>query len=346
MTFAVSLAQLALAVVFAVAGVAKLSDRGGTRQAIEAFGIPSRLAPTGAALLPVVELAIAVALLFPVTARWGALVAMALLAIFSIAIARVLRSGAAPDCNCFGGLTQTEVGRGTLFRNLTLGLLAAFVAFGGQSVSALRWVTVPATQDRAAIAVLLLALAALGCFCWALLRQNGRLLLSLDAAAPARERSGSGKGTLSPLEVGSPAPAFSGRDLRGGAVSLDSLLAAGQPVALFFTDPGCGACESALDGVARAQAERAGELTVAVISSGSIDRIEEKATKFGLARVVPQADEALFDAYRVNGVPAIVEIDADGAVTRPAELGADAVLDAILESAGEPAHVRIGLAAR
>jgi hypothetical protein len=37
-------------------------------------------------------------------------------------------------------------------------------------------------------------------------------------------------------------------------------------------------------------------LTLAVISSGSIDRIEDKAAEFGLDRVVPQDDEALFGA--------------------------------------------------
>jgi hypothetical protein len=133
---------------------------------------------------------------------------------------------------------------------------------------------------------MLACLAGLGWFCWQLLRQNGTLLLRLEAEGAGRSPARAGAKALPPLEPGTAAPRFAGRDLHGEPVSLDSLLAPGRPVALFFTDPGCGACESALDAVARAQRERAGELTLAVISSGSIDRIEEKAPD--RRRVLPQ----------------------------------------------------------
>jgi peroxiredoxin len=337
---------LLLAFVFAVAAVAKLVGPAGTRAAIEAFGVPARLAAPGALLLPITELAIAVALIPAATGRWGALAAVALLAIFSLAIARTLRAGSTPDCNCFGGLTQTEVGRGTLVRNLLLAGIAAFVALSGQSVSALRWITVPAAQDRLGIALMIACLAALGWFCWQLLRQNGRLLLRLDAEVPGAGPRSASAPALPPLEPGAAAPAFSGHDLHGEPVSLESLLAAGLPVALFFTDPGCGACEAALEDVARAQRERSDKLTLAVISSGSIDRIKEKAAEFGLDRVVPQDDEALFDAYRVNGVPGVVQIDPSGALSHPAALGADAVIEALLGTAPEPPQVPVGLVAR
>ncbi len=346
MSFAVSLSQLLLAVVFAVAAVAKLADRSGTRRAIEAFGVPSRLTTGGATLLPIAEIAIAAALVPAATARWSALAALALLVIFCIAIARTLRAGSAPDCNCFGGLTQTEVGRGTLIRNLLLGALAAFVALSGQSVSALRWVTVPAARDRPGIVFMVACLAGLGWFCWQLLRQNGRLLLRLDAEGSGTGAAVAGTKALPPLEPGTAAPRFGGRDLHGEPVSLDSLLAPGRPVALFFTDPDCGACESALDAVARAQRDRADELTLAVISSGSIDRIEEKATQFGLDRVVPQDDNALFDAYRVYGVPGVVQIDEKGSLSRPADLGIDAVREVVLDTAPEPPRESVGLATR
>ena len=320
MSFAVSFSQSLLSAVFVVAAVAKLADRLGTRAALEAFGV-RRLAAPAATLLPVVELVVAVALVPAATARWGALAALALIAIFSLAILRTLRLGSTPDCNCFGGLSQTEVGRGTLVRNGLLGSVAAFIALGGQSVSGLNWITVPAAQDRVAIAFLITCLAGLVWFCGQLLQQNGRLLQRLEAeGAPA---------PTPPLEPGSPAPGFGGPDLRGEWVSLDSLLALGRPVALVFTDPGCGACAAALEAVARAQRERVDELTLAVVSTGSIDRIEAKAAEFRLDRVVPQADDALFDAYRVHGVPGIVEIDQTGGVSKPASLGANAIIEVI-----------------
>lgn len=91
----------------------------------------SGLAAPAAVLLPAVELAAAVAP--AATARWGALAALVLIWIFSLAVLRTLRSGLTPDCNCFGGLAQTEVGRGTLVRNGLLCSVAAFIAIGGQS---------------------------------------------------------------------------------------------------------------------------------------------------------------------------------------------------------------------
>jgi hypothetical protein len=279
-----------------------------------------------------VELAVAVALLPAATARWGAVAALVLIGIFSLAVLRTLRSGSTPDCNCFGGLAQTEVGRGTLVRNGLLGSVAAFIAVGGQSVAAYDWISVPATQDRAAIVFLIACIAGLLWFCGQLLQQNGRLLRRLEvegAAAPA------------PLQAGDPAPRFGGPDLRGEWVSLDSLLALDRPVALVFTDPGCGACAAALEAVARAQRERADELTLAVVSTGSIGRIEAKAAEFGLDRVVPQADDALFDAYRINGVPGIVEIDQTGGVSKPASLGANAITEAIFGISPTPFDGRL-----
>jgi peroxiredoxin len=169
------------------------------------------------------------------------------------------------------------------------------------------------------------------CFSWQLLRQNGRLLLRLDTLAAGEQPRGEGKRAPSPLVTGMTAPAFSGRDLDGEPVSLRSLLARGRPVALFFTDPGCGACELVLDAVAEAQRDRAEDLTLAVLSSGGLDRIEEKAADFGLDRVVPQ-DETLLDRYGVIGFPAIVLIDERGRVVRPAALGVDAVREVVLES--------------
>jgi hypothetical protein len=331
-SFAVSFSQLLLSVVFVVAAVAKLADRSGTRAALEAFGV-RRLAASAATLLPVVELVVAVALVPAATARWGALAALALIGIFSLAILRTLRSGSTPDCNCFGGLSQTEVGRGTLVRNGLLGSVAAFIALGGHSVSALDWITVPAAQDRVAIVLLIACLLGLLWFCGQLLQQNGRLLQRPEAEGASS--------AAPPLEPGAPAPRFGGPDLRGEWVSLDSLLALGRPVALVFTDPGCGACAAALEAVARGQRERADELTLAVVSTGSIDRIEAKASEFGLDRVVPQADDGLLDAYRVHGVPGIVEIDQTGGVSKPASLGANAITEVIFGISPTPLDERL-----
>jgi peroxiredoxin len=165
----------------------------------------------------------------------------------------------------------------------------------------------------------------LGLACWLVLRQNGRLLLALEAQSP----TGAGTGTLhpddlAPLEPGALAPEFAGRDLDGEPVSLRSLLARGRPVVLFFTDPGCVACLPGLEFVAATQHYRADELTVAVISHGSPERMAGRAAQFGLRRVIPQSDDSLLEAYRVFAVPAVVLLDRDGRLVQPVALGAEA----------------------
>src|SRR5947209_4929356 len=57
MSVVVLLARLVLAVVFLVAGLAKLADLAGSRQAMRDFGVPAQLATPFGTLLPLAELA-------------------------------------------------------------------------------------------------------------------------------------------------------------------------------------------------------------------------------------------------------------------------------------------------
>jgi hypothetical protein len=65
-------ARVLLAGVFGIAGVAKLADRAGSRQALQDFGVPTVLASPLGILLPLAELAVAVALV-PTATAWGGL---------------------------------------------------------------------------------------------------------------------------------------------------------------------------------------------------------------------------------------------------------------------------------
>ena len=121
------LVRLVLAVVLAVAGVAKLADRAGSRRAVVDFGVPERFASLVALLLPLAELTAAALLVPRATARLGALLALLLLAFFVAAIAVNLSNGRRPDCHCFGQLHSAPVGWPTLVRNVVLALAAAWV---------------------------------------------------------------------------------------------------------------------------------------------------------------------------------------------------------------------------
>ena len=102
-------ARLALAAIFAVAGVAKLADRKGSRQAVEDFGVPARLSGVVAIVLPVAELCVAIALISTSFAWWGAVGALGLLGIFVAAILANLVRERHPDCQCFGQLHKSPV---------------------------------------------------------------------------------------------------------------------------------------------------------------------------------------------------------------------------------------------
>src|SRR5947207_15645713 len=137
MTLLLVFARLLLCVVFLIAGLAKLADLARSRQALRDFGVPSRLADPFGLLLPLAELAVAVALLLPATAWWGALGALALLLLFVGGIGYNLARGRHPDCHCFGQLHSAPAGWPTLIRNLVLAAVAGIIVVFGWSTSEL-----------------------------------------------------------------------------------------------------------------------------------------------------------------------------------------------------------------
>lgn len=171
MSTLVLLARLAVAVVFAAAGAAKLADRDSFDEALVRFRIPGRHLATW--IVPAAELAAAGLLLVPASARVGAAAALVLLALFTGTIVAALRRGEQPDCGCFGAASRAPVGAATLVRNAALAGLGALVVVGGAGApprGATLWI------------VLLAALAAAeGWLVRRLLLRNGRLLEQVGA---------------------------------------------------------------------------------------------------------------------------------------------------------------------
>src|SRR5215218_10673937 len=195
---AILLDRLLLATVFAVAGVAKLADRAGSRQAIVDFGLPARLATLLGILLPLYELAVAAALIPTPTAWWGAVGALGLLLMFIVGISINLVRGRKPECHCFGQLYSAPAGWKTLARNGVLAAVAGFVLWegyeGGAGPSAVAWLGALSTAQLLGLlgGVLVLALlAGQWAFLVHLLRQNGRLLVRLEALEASLASGGS-----------------------------------------------------------------------------------------------------------------------------------------------------------
>lgn len=115
---------VALAVVFAGAGVAKLARRQATSRAFTALGLASpRVLAVG---VPVLELTLAVALV--VIPSWAGVVSLAVLAGFSTFVVSALRRGDGVGCGCFGSAQPQPMGGSEVLRNALLALLAALAA--------------------------------------------------------------------------------------------------------------------------------------------------------------------------------------------------------------------------
>jgi uncharacterized membrane protein YphA (DoxX/SURF4 family) len=339
-------ARLILAVVFAVAGTGKLFDRAGTRQAIISFGMPSRLAPAVARALPLLEVSVAIGLLPAISARGAALAALGLLVAFEIAIISNLVRGRRPPCRCFGQLQTAPVGWATVARNAGLVALAVLVLSrergGGNVIAAFAGIT-GAEAVMTTLAGFALALAVIqGSLLLQLMRQNGRLVIRLDAIE-ARLGIGDGRGALpdsgsdhepAGLPIGTHAPPWSLADEAGAAATLNGLLEPRAPVLLVFLDPSCGACSDLLPELARWQDDAGLPLRLVTISRR--DGASDAYASQGLGPVFLQARSEVADAYRVPGWPAAVLVRADGTIGSAVVMGIEAIRQLVERVAAAP----------
>jgi thiol-disulfide isomerase/thioredoxin len=329
---------LILTAVFSVAGITKLTDQPGTRTAVREFGGPVFLVPLLAFLLPIAELTVAVALLFPATRGAGAAGALGLLALFSAAIAVSLARGKTPDCHCFGQLHSAPASWKTLVRNGLLGSIAAglLVATRSESGPSLwGWLAARTATEAGVIAGVVVTMAlvvALGGVFLSLTRSYGRVLLRLEATEKALQDAGIELESVSDaamselgLDPGSPAPPFELQLSSSERVTRDELLAPGLPLLLVFTSPGCGPCDALLPTVARWQRELSDQVTVAVASAGELEAIHGHEVEHGLAPMLVDADLALSEAYLTTGTPSAVLIAPDGTIASYVAAGSDEI---------------------
>ena len=342
------IARFVLAAVFAVAGLTKLADRPGSREALVAFGVPERLASPGAVALPIAELAVAVLLTPAATAAIGAAGALALLLAFCAGIARSMIRGESPDCHCFGQLHSEPVGWSTLIRNLVLAAIAGFALAetAGGAEAPFAWIGDLSDAGVVALVggIVIAALTAAGvAAATALLRQNGRLLLRIDALERALRGHGVPVEAVADaqpadgLPVGSEAPDFTIAGVHGDTTTLEALLSPGKPLMLIFTDPGCGPCMALMPQVATWQREHEGALTIAFVARGNTKDNRAKAAEHGAARMFVEEGTEVSALYRAQATPTAVVIDAEGRIASPlagGEPGIRALLQTTLAQGG------------
>jgi thiol-disulfide isomerase/thioredoxin len=323
-------ARLVLAVVFGASGIAKLADPSGSRKSIAGFGVPESFAKTLAWLLPLAELACAAALVPLASAWWGAAGVLTLLLIFIAGISISLIRGRKPDCHCFGQLSSAPIGWQTLVRNIVLAGFSAWIVGQGREdpgASVVGWLR-GVTGTNSAVTGLAIAVAVLALFeLWALahvLRQNGRLLLRLEAVEASVAGGGAVEAPPPGLPVGSDAPAFSLTDLVGDTVTTGMLLERGKTLMLLFSEPGCGACDDALAEISQWQRDYSDRLSIVPISRGGVKENRAKSRKYGLRNVLLQADRETAQAYQAEAAPSAVLVK-DGRIESSLAVGVDEI---------------------
>jgi len=213
-----------------------------------------------------------------------------------------------------------------------------------------------------AFGIVLASLAILtGCWLgWQLLRQNGRILLRLDALEQRLEELGFG-GDDEPkgLPVGSEAPAFELADLAGERKSLGQYR--GQPLLLLFFNPACGFCRELIPKLAmhlsEGQALRVPDnLTVQadqglvepgppgdgidrkprllIITTGDGEKNRQLFVEHKVScPVLLQKDSEVATAYRALGTPSGYLMSPHGEIASSLAMGTEALLALVTANA-------------
>jgi peroxiredoxin len=146
------------------------------------------------------------------------------------------------------------------------------------------------------------------------------------------------------LPRGAPAPAFRLAGLTGETLTLETLRAPGNPVVLIFADPDCGPCTALLPDLAHWQREHAAQLTIALISRGTVAANQAKTAAHGVTHVLLQKDQEVADAYQVSGTPTAVLVRPDGTIGSPLAPGKQAIAALVSQAVALPTTMSLPLA--
>jgi uncharacterized membrane protein YphA (DoxX/SURF4 family)/peroxiredoxin len=307
------LLRIALSGVFGVAGVTKLIDPRGTRDAVKNFGAPEPIVPAVSLALPILELAVAAGLLFTYTSRVSALAALLVLILFVVAISVNLARGRTHDCHCFGQLYSRPLGWPTLVRNIAFALGAAF--FLWQPPDTKPGSSIPGT------------LAQLNSSQWLALLGSVAVVVTVLIYLHQRQKGGAIQNPAKPvgLPPGSEAPPFELAAYEGGTTSLTKLLAYGKPLLLIFTNPACGPCVVLFEEVKEWQHSHSEQLTIALLSFGTIKENFVNVARNGLGQVLLQQKREVAEKYGANLTPTAVLVNTSGRIASPLAAGADEI---------------------
>lgn len=331
-----------------VSAVTKLGDRQGIEDAMTSLRLPMRPAHrTVAALLPGVELLLALALWVPVAGIGvvAAVAATALMLAYLVIIARALTFEEEVSCSCFGSLASPTVSPATLWRNILLVALAGatlFAALTGRTAQAV---------TQAPLTLLGTVLALLAAVVLTVLVLGGTRSGSRAGGDGEADRTGGGDGAArgDDAEDGAAVDGAADGDeeelldyerapIPGGVLqrrdgSLVTLrqLAGRRAVLLIFVSEGCGPCERVLDAVPAWITDLSPFMDVRIALSRPVDQLREATLQRAGDQVLHDLQFTARTALGARVAPSAVLLGADGLLAGGPVTGGSAVAEFVAE---------------
>lgn len=166
-----------------------------------------------------------------------------------------------------------------------------------------------------------------------LLKQNGALMLRLDAIdSLLRQKGFYNQPPGAGLRPGSVLNDFSLPVLTGGSMTLSQWR--GRSVVLLFMNPACHHCEELLPKLSAILNDTAsGELPLLIISTGSLEENHRFFDRYQLScPILLQEDSELAALYHANATPLAIAVGPNGTTLGNSRVGVDAVVELFQEN--------------
>lgn len=308
---ALAVVPIALALVFAAAGLAKLRRPRAVVDAFEGFRVPRRWRnPVVARALALGEICLALGLLVTDGSFFvvSAIVATLACGIFVVLTARAWSQGQDFDCGCFGG-AATPISGMLVLRNLVLlaGSVSAIVLASTGFDGVLRSLQTFTAEDGAWVSVALF-LAALA-----------TTLTGSTSRRPRENPRGSDVGALAATRLPDLYLATQG----GEPVRIREMLSGAPAHLIVLVRPGCRSCEALLDDADALRSTLAAPIGMMLVIAGDQESFAKEHA--GLAASGLFGAWTLAEYLRVSAFPSAVLVDSGATILAEPVSGSSAV---------------------
>ena len=323
--------RLSLFAILAFAGIGKLLDPEGSKDAVEGFVVPRSVSRPVSILLPVAEMTIAV-LLLPIETSWiGAIAAAGLLTGFSAGMIWQMWQGNAPDCHCFGQIHSEPVSKKSLIRNLVFGLPAILLIVSGSENQGINIFDSTSNFSETNAMQIILGLAVLGFlaaivfFLKKISEQQTQIMRRIEVLELISHEGGKQverddvNDPSTGLPIGSPVPEFAIPNIDGDKVAFDRILPSDNPTILFFVSPSCNPCEALVPEFQDWQMELGKSVNFSFISTGKAKDNVKKFGEPGFENLYLQEENEIAEMLGAEWTPTAILVNADRTIaSRPA----------------------------